>query len=132
VTFPNPMDAVVERNRGELVFLDLVDHYPRPQTPQIITRERTRPTSSPAFSWSNSECPWSSKSSNFGMVGEGIDDLTRGKCGSRGREHDAPMGGMPNQLDDGGRRGGRGRAGLPQSYFLFSAPPSNVVTIACI
>ncbi len=43
VTFLNPMDAVVERNRGELNFLDLADHYPKPQTLQIITRERTPP-----------------------------------------------------------------------------------------
>ena len=53
VTFLNPMDAVVERNRGELVFLDLADHYPRPQTLQIITRSAHRPTLSPVFSWSN-------------------------------------------------------------------------------
>jgi DNA-binding transcriptional LysR family regulator len=43
VTFLNPMDAVVERKRGELVFLDLADHYPKPQTLQIITRERIPP-----------------------------------------------------------------------------------------
>jgi DNA-binding transcriptional LysR family regulator len=43
VTFLNPMDAIVERNRGELVFLDLPDHYPRPQTLQLIARERSPP-----------------------------------------------------------------------------------------
>lgn len=43
VTFLNPMDAFVERDRGELVFLQLADRYPKPQTLQIIARERTPP-----------------------------------------------------------------------------------------
>jgi DNA-binding transcriptional LysR family regulator len=40
VTFLNPMDAIAERARGELAFIRLMDRQLRPQTLQLITRER--------------------------------------------------------------------------------------------
>jgi DNA-binding transcriptional LysR family regulator len=43
VTFLNPMDAGAEQSRGELVFLELADRHLKPQTLQIITRERAPP-----------------------------------------------------------------------------------------
>jgi DNA-binding transcriptional LysR family regulator len=43
VTFLNPLDAFVEHERRELVFLELADRQLRPQQLQIITRERSPP-----------------------------------------------------------------------------------------
>jgi DNA-binding transcriptional LysR family regulator len=40
LTVLNPMDAIAEQQRGELVFLDLADRQIRPQSLQIITRQK--------------------------------------------------------------------------------------------